>query len=76
MEQITFEIDDKKDVNLLIAIADKLGIKKYVISKKTETLKRNKREDLFKTIDAGVDVSNFGNPSLWQKKTRKDRIIN
>ena len=76
MEQITFEIDDKKDVNLLIAIADKLGIKKYVVSKTTETLKRNKREDLFKTIDAGVDVSNFGNPSLWQKKTRKDRIIN
>ncbi|HEY8658790.1 MAG TPA: hypothetical protein VIL78_07120 [Hanamia sp.] len=76
MEQITFEIDDKKDVNLLIAIADKLGIKKYVVSKTTKTLKRNKREDLFKTIDAGVDVSNFGNPSLWQKKTRKDRIIN
>jgi len=76
MEQITFEIDDKKDVNLLIAIADKLGIKKYVVSKTTKTLKRNKREDLFKTINAGVDISNFGNPSLWQKKTRKDRIIN
>jgi len=75
MEQVTFEIKDKKDVNLLIAVADKLGIKKYVVTKTTGTLKKNKREDLVKTIDAGVDVSNFGNPSLWQKKTRKDRII-
>lgn len=33
MEQVTFEADDKKDVNLLIAIAEKLGIKKHVISK-------------------------------------------
>jgi len=76
MEQITFEINNKKDVNLLIAITDKLGIKKYAVTKTTETLKRNRRKDLLKTIDAGVDVSNFGNPSLWQKKTRKDRIIN
>ena len=32
MEQVTFETNDKKDVNLLIAIAEKLGIKKHVIS--------------------------------------------
>lgn len=76
MEQVTFEIDNKKDVNLLIAIAEKLGIRKHVISKKTETLKRNKREDLFRIIDAGADVSNFGDPSSWQKATRKDRIVN
>ncbi len=76
MEQVTFVIDNKKDVNLLIAIAEKLGIKKHVISKTTETLKKNKREDLFKTIDTGVDVSNFGDPSSWQRKTRKDRIFN
>ena len=76
MEQVTFEIDNKKDVNLLIAIAEKLGITKHVISKKAETLKKNKREDLFRIIDAGTDISNFGDPSLWQKETRKDRIIN
>ncbi|HEY5464280.1 MAG TPA: hypothetical protein VIJ95_13550 [Hanamia sp.] len=75
MEQVTFETDNKKDVNLLIAIAEKLGIRKHIISKKTETLKRNEREDLFRIIDAGVDVSNFGDPSLWQRQTRKDRIL-
>lgn len=73
MEQVTFVIENKKDVNLLIAIAEKLGIKKYTVSK---TLKKNKQEDLFKTIDAGVDVSNFGDPSLWQRETRKDRTFN
>ena len=73
MEQVTFVIENKKDVNLLIAIADKLGIKKHIVSK---TLKKDKQEDLFKIIDAGVDVSNFGDPSSWQRETRKDRTLN
>jgi len=76
MEQVTFVIDNKKDVNLLIAIAAKLGIKKFIVSKTTKTQEKNKLEDLFKTIDAGVDVSNFGDPSSWQKETRKDRMFN
>ncbi len=75
MEQVTFVIDDKKDANLLIAIADKLGIKKYVVSRATKTRKKNKSKDLFKIINAGVDVSNFGDPSLWQRETRKDRSL-
>ncbi len=76
MEQVTFVIDNKKDVNLLIAIAAKLGIKKFIVSKTTRAQKKNKLEDLFKTIDAGVDVSNFGDPSSWQKEIRKDRMFN
>ena len=76
MEQVTFVMDNKKDVNLLIAIAGKLGIKKYIVSKTIETRKNNKLKDLFKTIDEGVDVSNFGDPSSWQRETRKDRIFN
>ena len=76
MEQVTFVIDNKKDVNLLIAIAAKLGIKKFIVSKTTRAQEKNKLEDLFKTIDAGVDVSNFGDPSSWQKEIRKDRMFN
>lgn len=75
MEQVTFEADNKNDVNLLIAIAQKLGIRKHIVSQKTETLKRNKQERLFRIIDAGADVSNFGDPASWQKATRKDRIV-
>jgi len=76
MEQVTFEAENKKDVNLLIAIAEKLGIRKHVVSKRAEKLKKeDKQEDLFRIIDAGTDISNFGDPSLWQRETRKDRII-
>lgn len=76
MEQITFLIEHKKDKSLLIAIAEKLGIKKYSVSKLTDVIKKDNQEELFKIIDAGVDVSNFGEPSLWQKETRKDRNLN
>ena len=76
MEQVTFLIEHKKDKKVLIAIAEKLGIKKYSVSKSTDVVRKSNREDLFKVIDAGVDVSNFGDPSLWQKETRKDRNLN
>jgi hypothetical protein len=76
MEQITFLIEHKKDKSLLIAIAEKLGIKKYSVSKSTNMVGKSNRAELFKIIDAGVDVSNFGDPSLWQKETRKDRNLN
>ena len=75
MEQITFIIEHTKDKNLLIAIAEKLGIKEYAVTKATEVTKNEKRRDLLKIIEAGADVSNFGNPSSWQKETRKDRIF-
>ncbi|MEO5500015.1 MAG: hypothetical protein ABIR31_01120 [Ginsengibacter sp.] len=75
MEQVTFIIEHKKDKNLLIAIAEKLGIKKYAVSKAKEKIKNDKREDLLKIIDAGTDVSNFGDPSSWQRETRKDRTF-
>jgi hypothetical protein len=70
MKQVIFEIDNKKDANLLVAIAEKIGIKKHRILKITESVEKD-RGELFKIIDAGVDVSNFGDPSLWQRETRK-----
>ena len=76
MEQVTFIIEHKKDKNLLIALAEKLGIKEYAVTKATNVIKKDKREDLLKIIDAGVDVSNFGYPSSWQGETRKDRTFN
>lgn len=76
MEQVTFIVENKKDKNLLIALAENLGLKKYFITNEKNVVKNNKREDLFKIIDAGVDVSNFGDPSEWQRETRKNKTIN
>lgn len=73
MEQVTFVIDNKKDANLLISIAEKIGIKKHIVSKTSS--EKSKRKKLYEIIDAGVDVSNFGDPSLWQRETRKDRAL-
>lgn len=50
------------------------SIRDHIISQ-TESKKTRKRKELFKIIDVGVDVSNFGDASEWQRKTRKDRII-
>lgn len=75
MEKLTFVIEKKKDVHLLISIADKLGIKKYFVSE-TGLIKKDKNlAALYKTINAGVDTSNFGDASHWQTETRKDRKI-
>jgi len=76
MEQVTFIIEHKKDKNLLIALAQKLGIKKYVVTNEEKAAKKDNRQELLKIINTGVDVSNFGNPSLWQKETRRDRTFN
>lgn len=73
MGQVTFVIDNKKDANLLISIAEKIGIKKHIVSKATP--EKSKYKKLYEIIDAGVDVSNFGDPALWQRETRKDRIL-
>lgn len=78
MEKVTFVIDDNKDADLLISIAQKLGIRKFSITKPKPAgkLKGAVLKKLLNTLEAGADVSNFGNPSAWQKKTRKDRSIN
>ena len=71
MEQVTFIVENKKDKNLLIVLAEKLVLKKYFITKEKNEAKNNKRADLLKIIDAGVDVSNFGDTSEWQREIRK-----
>ena len=71
MEQVTFVIDNKKDANLLISIAEKIGIKKHTVSKAIR--EKSKHKKLYEIIDAGVDVSNFGDPVVWQRETRMIR---
>ena len=39
-------------------------------------VKKENPDEWIKIIDEGVDVSNFGDPSEWQREIRKDRTIN
>ncbi len=51
-------------VNLRLKIIDGTG-NLHTATKAKEVIKNDKRRDLLKIIDAGADVSNFGDPSSW-----------
>ena len=79
MKRLVFEIDNQKDLSLLLYLAERLGLKKTFITYETEideTKKDKKLAKYFKIIDNGADVSSYGNPSKWQREVRKDRKLN
>ncbi len=75
MERITFEIETRKELNLLISIAEKLGIKKFIYSEKVKA-KPTELQKMYQIIDKGADISTFGNIKKWQKTARADRNLN
>ena len=75
MERITFEIENHKELNLLIAIAEKLGIKRYIYTEAAKS-KPSDLQKLYHIIDKGVDTSTFGDINEWQKTVRTDRDLN
>ena len=77
MKRLTFEIDNQKDLSLLLALAERLGLKKTFITDETEDkAKNNKLAKYFKIINKGADVSSYGDASEWQRKVRKNRKFN
>jgi hypothetical protein len=70
MEQVTFEAENKKDVNLLIAIAEKIGIKKYVISKTRMVRNKAKRNFDFSKLYGKLEWK--GDALTEQKKIRSE----
>ncbi|MDP2364472.1 MAG: hypothetical protein Q8M94_11980 [Ignavibacteria bacterium] len=77
MTRIILESQNKKDVLLITELASRLKIK-Y----KIETLSSNKIVDdlnikkIHSSVAKGVDISNYGDPSEWQRSLRKDRSLN
>jgi hypothetical protein len=70
MEQVTFEAEDKKDINLLVAIADKLGIRKHVESNRSMRGKKVKRKFDFSSLYGKLEWK--GNALSEQKKIRSE----
>ena len=75
MERITFEIENRKELNLLISIAEKLGIKRFIYSQAVKS-KPTELQKIFQIIDKGADISTFGDIKEWQRTTRADRKMN
>ena len=77
MTRIILESQNKNDVLLITELAERLKIK-Y----KIETISSNKIDGdknirkIHSLLDKGADVSNYGDPSEWQRSVRKDRNIN
>lgn len=77
MTKIVIELSNYDDVILIKKIAERLKAK-YKIEERTDTNLTSgiSIDKLHNIIRGGVDVSNFGNPSDWQKKVRSDRSLN
>ena len=75
MQHLTFEVENGKELNLLIAIAEKLGIKRYNYSKDVKS-QPTELKKIYQIIDAGADISTFGDIKEWQRTTRADRNLN
>ncbi len=72
MERITFEVENHSDVQLLVAFANRLG--SVVVEEKKDTRTRSNAESRA-IIEKGCDITAFGDPSDWQRETRKDRDL-
>jgi hypothetical protein len=74
--RIILESKNDKDVLLIKELADRLKIDYKIINATEAKRKDVDLKDKYNIIDKGADVSNYGDPSQWQKKVRKDRNIN
>ncbi len=60
---------------LIKELAERLNISYKIQSIPSIEISGKKRNYYYKLIDKVVDVSNYGDPTQWQKKVREDRSI-
>ncbi len=76
MKQITLNIKQDKDLDILLPLLDRLGI--TIHEDNTHSKKKLSDEEykeILNRISKGIDVSNYGDPIQWQKETREDRKL-
>ncbi len=73
MTRIILESKNDKDLLLIRELADRLRIDYKIQSIPDKDMDIKK---YYEIIDKGVDVSNYGDPSEWQRKVREDRNVN
>ena len=76
MTRIILESKNEKDVLLIKELAERLKIQYQIQTLPEKKGDKKYINSLYENIDKGADVSNYGDPSRWQKKVRVDRNIN
>ncbi|MCL5028949.1 MAG: hypothetical protein M1480_08005 [Bacteroidetes bacterium] len=76
MTRIILESKNKNDVMLIKELAERLNISYKIQTIPAPGNSEKNLEHYYKIINKIVDVSNYGDPSQWQKKVREDRSIN
>lgn len=71
MIRLILETDDKKDLILIKKLAERLQIK----YSEENTLTKSSNTRVKNSLKKNIDISNFGDPSDWQRKVRKDRKL-
>ena len=75
MTRIILESKNYNDLQLIKELADRLKISYKIQNLPIAETNDKNLEHYYKLINNEVDVSNYGDPSQWQKKVREDRNI-
>lgn len=73
MQRITIEIEKNSDLQLLLLLVQRIGLK--IISPFVSKLEHAEREKHLQIIAKGGDMSYIENPVEWQREQRKDRNL-
>ncbi len=76
MTRIILESGNNNDVKLIKELAARLNMSYKIQSVASKSIHDKDIEHCYKIINKVIDVSNYGDPSEWQKKVREDRSIN
>jgi hypothetical protein len=76
MTRIILESENNKDVLLITELAERLKIKYKIEKLNLDNIKYEISDRVSNLLKEGVDISNYGDPSEWQRNVRKDRSLN
>ncbi len=76
MTRIILESENNKDVLLITELAERLKIKYKIEEQSLDNKKYEISDRVNNLLKEGVDISNYGDPSEWQRNVRKDRSLN
>lgn len=73
MQRITFEIEKASDLQFLLLLAQKIGLK--VVSPFVTEIDEQERQRHLAVLARGGDTSYVEDPMEWQREQRIDRVL-